>query len=371
MLLRQNHITIDLGTIRSNYRILRNALPRTTAVIPVIKANAYGHGIVEVAKAVTSEGAACVAVALAEEGILLRENGITADILVMGAATERAAKEALRYDLIQTIFTPDMAQLLNDLAAAAGTCAKVHIKLDTGMGRIGLQTAEQADALQSALQNAPHVQVTGIYTHFADADNPPGEGGMNAFSRLQWQRFVELKSHFSPDIPAHAANSALSLLAPEAAFQAVREGIALYGYPPVKTDLPFRPALRWESEVVQVKEIEKGAPIGYGCTFVAPKNMRIAVVAVGYGDGYHRAGSNRAQMLIRGQRASVVGRICMDQTMVDVTDIADVQVGDPVVLIGKQGADRISAEEVAAWAGTISYEVLLAITSRVPREYVD
>jgi len=344
LMLRQNRTIVDLGAIRHNYRILAEAVPEGVRVVPVVKADAYGHGMVEVAKAVLAEGAAFFAVALVEEGILLRENGIAAEILVLGAAMEKALEAAVANDLIQTVFDPQTVFLLEEVARTLGKTAAVHIKLDTGMGRIGLRTHEEAHALREALAVCPHVKATGIYTHFADADNPPGMGGMNRYSKKQLSRFLELKSCFDPGLIAHAANSAMSLLAPEACFQMVREGISLYGYPPVQTRLSFRHALRWESEVVHV--------------------------AVGYGDGYHRFASNRAQMLVHGRRAPVVGWVCMDQTMIDVSETPDVQVGDPVVLLGTQGDETIDAEELAAWAGTISYEVLLAITRRVPREFV-
>ncbi len=368
-MLRQNRTIVDLDAIGNNYRLLAEALPPGVKVAAVVKADAYGHGMVEVAKAVLAEGAAFFAVALVEEGILLREAGTQAPVLVMGAAMERAMKAAVEYDLIQTVFDPATVLRLEEIAKALGKTTPVHIKLDTGMGRIGLQTDEEALALKEALAQCPHVRATGIYTHFADADNPTCQGRMNDFSQVQLDRFVALKSHFDPGLLAHAANSAMSLLAPQACFGMVREGIALYGYPPVQTDLPFRHALSWESEVVHVKEVQPGCTIGYGCTFTAPGPMRVATVAVGYGDGYHRACGNRAWMLVGGRRAPVVGRVCMDQTMIDVTEIPGVRVGDPVVLLGRQGSETIDARELAAWAGTISYEVLLAITPRVPREF--
>ncbi len=222
-----------------------------------------------------------------------------------------------------------------------------------------------------AIHLAPQVAISGIYTHFASADEPMPDGSLNAFTRQQLERFLRLRSHFDPSIPAHVANSAMSLLAPEAYFSMIREGISLYGYPPVKTELAFVPALTWRSEVVHLKTICKGETIGYGRTFTAQRDMRIATVAVGYGDGYHRASSNKGQMLLHGQRVPIVGRICMDQTMVDVTEVEEVQVGDEVVLIGRQRDETISAEEVAKWADTISYEVLLGITARVPRQYLN
>ena len=370
MLLRKNCVTIDLGAIRNNYRILANAVPKGVGVMPVVKADAYGHGIVNVTRAVLLEGAACVAVAIAEEGVQLRENGICAEILVLGAATERAAAAAIENELTQTVFDPHMVMTLNQTAAQIGKIARVHVKVDTGMGRIGLRTDEEARALAAALRAAEHVEATGIYTHFADADGSFAETGMNGFSRQQLTRFERLKACFPPTLAAHAANSAMSLLTHEACFQMVRQGIVLYGCPPVKTELPFRPALQWESEVSHVKWIAKGENVGYGLAFTAPRDMRIATVAVGYGDGYRRSGSNRAQMLIGGKRANVVGRICMDQTMVDVTAIEEAEPGAPAMLIGRQGEEEIRAEELAGWWDTISYEALLAATSRVPRLYI-
>lgn len=370
-MLRQNRVLIDMEAIRNNYRILRAGVPAHVALMPVIKANAYGHGMLETARALSEMGAEHFAVALPEEGIELRLGGIGGEILVLGAAMPRAAEAAVEYGLAQTVFTPEMIALLDAEAARQGREALVHIKLDTGMNRIGLRTEAEADAVARALSEASHVRVCGIYTHFADADNPRGNGTLNSFSRQQLKRFHELRSHFDASIPSHVANSAMSLLAPEAYFDMVREGISLYGYPPVHTELPFRPALRWVTEVVHVKEIRAGETIGYGRSFKAEKPMRIATVAVGYGDGYHRACSNSAQMLIHGKRVPIVGRVCMDQTMLDVTDVENVQAGDEAVILGTQGEEHIDAEELAGWAQTISYEVLLAITPRVPREYLN
>lgn len=369
-MLRQNRVTIDMDAIRNNYRVLKENVPQNVRVMPVIKANAYGHGMLETAQTLCKEGADRFAVALPEEGIELRLSGINGEILILGAAMPAATEEAVRYELSQTVFSAQMIQKLEHEAKRQGKQALVHIKLDTGMNRIGLRTEKEAEEVARALANAPHVIAKGIYTHFADADNPCADGGMNEFTRRQLDRFRTLRAHFDAAIPSHVANSAMSLLAPEAYFDMIREGISLYGYPPVKTNLPFRPALEWTTEVVYVKEIEAGETIGYGRAFTASKRMRIATVAVGYGDGYHRACSNRAQMLIHGHRAKVVGRVCMDQTMLDVTDIPDVNVGDDAVILGRQGEERIDAEKLAGWAGTISYEVLLAITQRVPRIYL-
>ncbi len=366
--IRQNDVTIDLDAIRNNYLILRHLIPEKTALMSVVKANAYGHGMLETAKALSEIGAAHFAVALPEEGIELRLGGISGEILVLGAAMPRALSAAISYELTQTVFYPEMLKLIEQEAEKQHRCALVHIKLDTGMNRIGIKTDDEAKAFAQALRACPHVRATGIYTHFADADSLD-DGMLNEFSKTQLARFIHQRAFFDPTIPIHAANSAATLLERNAYFNMVREGISLYGYPPVPTSLPFQPALRWRSEVVYVKEVAAGETIGYGRTFAADRNMRIATVAVGYGDGYHRALSNRGKMLIHGKAVPIVGRVCMDQTMVDVSSIDRVSAGDEVVLLGSQGNAKIDAEDLAAWAGTISYEVLLAITSRVPRFY--
>ncbi len=370
-MLRNNYVTVDLAAIRNNYLVLRNCVPGHVRVMPVIKADAYGHGMIPVAKTLQTLGVNDFAVALVEEGIALRQAGITARILILGAAMPNAAGEAVAYDLTQTVFSVDALDFINTEAARRHKTASVHIKLDTGMNRIGLRTEEEAAALSAALEQMIHVQATGIYTHFASADEPQADGSLNDYSHQQLERFIKLRSYFDPSIPAHVANSAMSLLAPEAYFSMIREGISLYGYPPVKTVLSFTHALSWHSEIVHIKEIQKGETIGYGRSYTAEKDMRIATVAVGYGDGYHRTASNKGEMLVGGRRAPIVGRICMDQTMVDVTHIPDAKVGDEVILIGSQQNETITAEEVAQWAGTISYEVLLGITARVPRLYMN
>jgi len=367
---RQNQIIIDLDAIRHNYLLMKGQLPPDVRVMAVVKANAYGHGILEVAKTIVDAGGNDLAVAIPEEGVQLRDNGIQANILVLGAATEVAAEVAVEQGLTLTVFEPHMVEVLEEAAVSIGKPALVHIKLDTGMNRIGLKTEGEADALALALSQATHVMVTGIYTHFADADNLTDAGEINTYTHQQLELFQTLRAHFDPAIPAHVSNSAMSLVAPDAYFNMIRQGISLYGYPPVATGLDFHHALRWESEVVYVKELCAGCSIGYGCTYTTNRPMRVATVAVGYGDGYHRVMSNKGQMLINGKRANIIGRICMDQTIVDVTDIPDVQVGSQAVLIGTQGSECIGADELAIWAETISYEVLLAITTRVPRTYL-
>ncbi|MBN1778274.1 MAG: alanine racemase [Clostridiales bacterium] len=368
---RHNRITINLNAIRNNYQLMTNYLPDTVRVMAVVKANAYGHGMLEVAKTVAGAGCKDLAVAIPEEGVALRDGGLESEnILVMGAVNENGIKPCVQKSLILTVFNPDTIAAVDACAARLNQTAYVHIKIDTGMGRIGLRTALEAQALQRALKKAAHIRVTGIYTHFADADHLSDGGGLCAYSQKQLELFHQLKACFDPDIPAHASNSAMSLVSEDANFSMIREGISLYGYPPVPTGLPFQHAIHWEAEIVHVKDVPAGASIGYGCTFTADKPMRIATIAVGYGDGYHRTASNRGEVLVSGKRARIVGRVCMDQIMVDVTEIPGVRTGDIAVLIGRQGDGFIGADELAEWTSTISYEVLLSITARVPRSYI-
>ena len=368
---RHNLITIDLDAIAHNYRLMKSYLPEDVRVMAVVKANAYGHGMAEAAKTVMNAGCRDFAIAIPEEGIELRQHtGENVRILVLGAINEQSVEPCIKAGLTMTVFEPHMVALMDAAAKKLCKTAAVHIKLDTGMSRIGLRTADEAHQLLHALQQADHVQVTGIYTHFADADHVLENGNLCSYTSNQLERFHELKACFDPAIPVHASNSAMSLVCSDSNFSMIREGISLYGYPPVSTSLPFRPALRWEAEIVHVKEVPAGTSIGYGCTYTTDCPARIATIAVGYGDGYHRAVSNRAQVLIAGQRANVVGRVCMDQIMVDVSHIPEAKTGDVAVLIGRQGEDCITADELGAWAGTISYEVLLSITNRVPRVYL-
>jgi alanine racemase len=242
--------------------------------------------------------------------------------------------------------------------------AFVHLKVDTGMGRIGVRTEDEARAVLEALQSSPQVKLTGTYTHFADAD-----GSEEKFTMQQLTAFERITGKLPKNILRHAANSAATLRYPQTHFDMVRPGIALYGCPPVKTDVPLRPAQRWVTEVIHVKEIVPGDTVSYGRTFTAEKHMRVATLPVGYGDGYHRMLSNRGKVLIGGKFAQILGRVCMDQTMVDVTDIPAAVPGAQAMLLGRQGQSEITADQLGDWAGTISYEVLLAPTVRVIRRY--
>jgi len=365
MNVRHQQRTVDLAVLRKNVRLLRESLPQGTGLLAVVKADAYGHGMAQVAREALHAGAMHLAVALVEEGVALREGGIDAPVLVLGATSYEEALLGVECDLTITVCDAAMVRAVEKAAAACGKNAMVHLKVDTGMSRIGARTEADVQAVQVALAECPHVRLTGVFTHFADAD-----GDDMAFTHQQLETFKRLIAPLPGGILRHCANSAAIHRLPEAAMDMVRAGISMYGYPPVETDMPLEPFMDWRTRVTYVKEIAPGDTVSYGRTFTAEKPMRVATMACGYGDGYHRAASGKAEVIIRGKRAKVLGRICMDQMMADVTDIPGVVPGDVVTLMGRDGDERITAEDIAAWAGTISYEVLLAATGRVPREWI-
>lgn len=358
----RNRRTIDAEAIRRNMEILRGATPKDARIMAVVKADGYGHGAETVSRAALRGGADMLAVASVEEGTELRSAGIDADILVLGAVTAADVTEGVRSGLIQTVCSEEMVKLCAGAAREAGREARVHLKVDTGMGRIGVRTEEERDAVLRALKEYPAVKLCGAFTHFSDADGD--EDGM-AYTEEQFHRFLALTKDLG--VMRHCANSAAIHRRPDMALDMVRAGISLYGYPPVKTSLPLTPCMRWTAKISYIKELEEGACISYGRTYRTERRMRVATITCGYGDGYHRAASGRAEVLIRGKRARILGRICMDQMMADVTDIPEARPEDGVVLMGTDGEEAITAEDIAAWSGTISYEVLLSAGSRVER----
>ncbi len=355
---------IDPEAIRENMAALRGAVPRSAKMMAVVKADGYGHGAATAARAALAGGAEALAVATAEEGIALREAGIGAPILILGAVSREDAGISAAHGLTATVCAPWMVQACQEAAEALGGAGtmEVHLKIDSGMGRIGVRTREERDAVLAALARCGRVRLTGAYTHFSDAD---GDDAGEAYSGEQFRRFLEMTEGLK--VIRHCANSAASLRHPEWALDMVREGISLYGYPPVETGLPLKPCMSWRARISYVKEVPAGTYISYGRTWRTEKPARIATVTCGYGDGYHRAAGGRAEVLIRGRRAPVVGRICMDQMMADVTDIPEAREEDPVTLMGTDGGETITAEDIARWSGTISYEVLLSCGSRVER----
>lgn len=362
---RHQRRVVDLAVLRENVRLICQAVPKGTRVMAVVKADAYGHGLVPVAREALIAGAAWLAVATVEEGVELREAGITAPVLALGATSADEAMAAVPADITLTVCTPAMVRSVQAAAECHHRKASVHLKLDTGMNRIGVRDEDELRAVMETLADCPDVLLTGVFTHFADAD-----GQDMTFTDEQFQRFMRLSSLLPKGILRHCCNSAAIHRRPEAALDMVRAGISMYGYPPVETSMPLRPFMSWETEVTYVKTLHPGDTVSYNRCYTADRPIVLATVSCGYGDGYHRAATGQAEVLIHGHRAPVVGRICMDQMMADVSDIPDVQPGDRVTLMGGDGSEQITAEDIARWAGTISYEVLLAATGRVPREWI-
>ena len=366
-MLPRNRRVIQTGHLLENMIRIRRAVPANVRIMAVVKADGYGHGAVEASKAALDGGADCLAVASVAEGAVLRRAGIQAPVLVLGAVTAGDVTEGIDQGLIQTVCSPEMVALCEKAAASLQKQAEVHLKVDTGMGRIGVRNREELAAVTHAVQQSAHVRLTGVFTHFSDADD--GEDGMR-YTEAQYQRFIALTEELPKEIIRHCSNSAAIHRRPEYSLDMVRAGISYYGYPPVpERNLDLQPCMRWTAKISFIKDVQAGEYISYGRTYRTEKPMRVAVVTCGYADGYHRNASGKAAVLIHGKRAKILGRICMDQMMADVTDIPEAAPEDEVVLMGTDGTDRIDAEEIAAWSDTISYEILLSVGSRVERVY--
>jgi len=361
---------IDLDAITDNVRAFKRHVGPDVEVMAVVKANAYGHGAVPVARAALAAGATRLAVHRLIEGVELRQAGISAPVLVMGYTPPDGAELVLRWRLTPSLMTLEFAQAVSARANAQGATVPVHVKVDTGMSRFGLMPGEVGDFLQ-ALRVLPGLHIEGLFTHFATAD-----WADLTHTRRQLAIFREVirmarSAGVEPPI-IHAANSAATMSLPEAHFNAVRPGIALYGLNPSNEWAPvfaIRPALTLKSRVSRVRQLPPGVGISYGRTYITQRPTRAALVPVGYGDGYHRLLSNKGSVLIHGQLAPIRGRVCMDQFVVDISDHPAVQQDDEVVILGQQGEARISAEEVAELAGTINYEVTTSLLPRVARAY--
>lgn len=366
--LRPTRLETDISAIDENLKLLTAKLPGDVRWMAVIKADAYGHGAAWVLRAAMRRGAWGGAIAMPEEGVTLREAGFTCPLLVLGMTDRHCAEAVLEYDLSQAAYDMESLRLLAEAAGTRGTPAKIHIKLDTGMGRIGFtDEAELDSALEYISQNRRLFKVEGVFSHFARADEP-GDPSAEEYTRYQSERFNKmcaLISRHGHNPLRHICNSAGMLAYPESDMDMVRIGVSMYGFSEFIGGLRY--AQRWVTRALFKKRVEPGAHIGYGGTFVAPDEREILTVPVGYADGYMRAFGNRADVLVRGRRARVVGRVCMDQIMVDVTGIPGADVGDEIVLMGAQGDERITPAELAEIAGTIPYEIMLAPSARVPR----
>jgi alanine racemase len=361
---------IDLDAIDYNVKAYKRHIGERVKLIAVVKANAYGHGALPVAGAALAAGAEMLAVHRAIEGAELRRSGVQAPILIMGYTPPDGADLIVQQRLTPSLITYDFAQALSGRACALGARLPVHIKIDTGMSRYGLMPEEVLDFLQG-MAGLPGIQLEGLFTHFATADWADPTFVRQQLAIFNQVRQAAQQAGFTFPL-VHAANSAATMKLPEAHFDAVRPGIALYGLDPSSEWPPvfeIHPALTLKSKVSRVRTLPAGAGVSYSRTYITPRPTLAALVPVGYGDGYHRLLSNQGQVLIRGRRARLIGRVCMDQFVVDASDIPDLQQDDEVVLVGRQGGEQIRAEEVGALAGTINYEVTTSLLPRGARAY--
>ena len=369
--IRPTLVEVNLKRLRENYHAIQQHV-HSAKVMPVLKANGYGHGLVRTAQWMEELNADYLGVAVLEEGILLRQKGIKIPILVLGGILGNQIPHFLDYDLTITASSIGKLQAIEEAAETMGKTAKVHLKIDTGMERIGVHHYN-AESLIRASQSCKHVFIEGIFSHFANSDSENLD-----HAKLQIERFNQVlaiyKNESIPTPPIrHMANSGAILNLPESHFDMVRAGILLYGVYPspfVQRTVVVQPALTWKSRVVYFKVIEAGNPVGYGSTWQPDHDIRAVTVPVGYGDGYFRSMSNKCEVIIRGKRYPEAGTISMDQIVINIENDS-VYNDDEVILIGEMSGEAIRCEELAEWAGTIPYEILTNINTRVPRVYID
>ena len=363
---------IDHRALRGNFKQIRALVGPRVKILAMVKANGYGHGAVAVAKTLAAAGADAFGVATVEEGIELRRARIGQPILVLAGAYLEQLPQFLQYRLTPVVHEVATLKALDSRLLRLKATLPIEIEVDTGMGRIGFPAGE-IDTWLPALAKLKTVKLHGVFSHFADA-----ETANERYTQKQLKRFNQVLTRFAEakilHRSSHMAKSAALITEPAAHFSMVRPGLILYGMfpaPALKKKIDLKPVLSWKTRIIQLKRVAAGTPVGYGRTFVAKRNSVIATLPVGYADGYHRLFSNHAQVLVRGKHAPVVGRVSMDLTTIDVTDIRNVQQGDEVVLLGYQGSAEIGADEIASWANTISYEIFTSISDRVPRIHVN
>ncbi|MBP1888688.1 alanine racemase [Clostridium moniliforme] len=371
-LIRPVWAEINLDSLAYNMKNIKK-LANGREVIGVVKADAYGHGSVEVSKVLLENGASRLAVAIITEAVELRKNNIKAPIMILGYTPLEFGETLVNNDIEQTVYDLEYAKSLSDIAINMGKKAKIHIALDTGMGRIGFLPNE--DSLNKVLEIASlkGIEIVGIFTHFSTADEENKEYTYEQFSKIK--NFNNMLLEKGLDIPLkHASNSGAIIDLPETYLDCVRAGIILYGYYPSdevkKEKLPLKTVLTLKTKIVHVKKLDKDMYISYGRTFKTERDSIIATIPIGYADGYSRLLSGKAKVIVNGKFAKVVGRICMDQCMIDVTDIEDVKVGDEVILLGEENNLKFNADDMAKIIGTINYDVLCMIKHRIPRVYI-
>lgn len=370
---------INTDAIAHNIRQLKKLLAPDVTLMAVVKADGYGHGAIPCARTALANGAAFLGVARIEEALTLRRAGIAAPILIFGYTPPELTETLLTHQFHQTVYDLKTARAYSAIAGELRKKLAVHVKIDTGMGRLGFPVAADSKSVDALVQSItaiadfPGIYLTGLSTHFATADNPDP-----TMAREQLYKFKVISDELSNKMLKlnylHSSNSAALIALPDAHFNMVRPGIALYGLSPFDTPPPqrveLRPAMTLKSRIIHLKTVPAGTPISYGATWQTKGSTRIATVPIGYADGYRRNLSSVGKMLVRGQRAPVVGRVCMDLTMLDVSDIQGVEAGDEVVVFGSQENATLPADELARQLGTINYEIVAALTARVPKVYV-
>ena len=365
------YAAVDLDAVEFNMESMRKNISPETGIIGVVKADAYGHGAAPVAQAI-DRFVAGYAVATIEEGLLLRRHGVSKMILILGVTHPADYEKLLKADIRPSVFTMEQAEPLSELACRMGKRAKIHLALDTGMGRIGMEPDGKGADLAARIASLPGIEAEGLFTHFATADEADKSETLRQLER--YLEFDEMLRARGIDIPLkHCSNSAGIIAFPEATLNLVRAGISIYGMSPSdevdRTRLALRPVMELKSAVSYVKEMRPGQKISYGGTYTVERPMRVATIPVGYGDGYPRGLSGRGCVLICGRRAPILGRICMDQFMVDVTDIPEAEVDTEVTLIGRDGGEELRVEDLSKLSGRFHYELVCDIGKRVPRVY--
>jgi len=374
---------ISLDAIENNIKEIRRVIGTRPKILASVKADAYGHGFFEIAKTLLDNGVDVLGVAFIDEALQLRRNGFDCPVMILGNTANDECEALLYNDITPTVFSLGFAKSLSAAAVKLGKAAKIHIKVDTGMGRIGF-VCNSNDGIRNktlndilAISKLPNIEIEGIFTHFARADEVDRE-----FTQMQFARFMSLVSELEKNrlkIPVkHAANSAAIIQYPEMCLDMVRPGIAIYGcYPSVDVDkgdcdrkkIKLIPVMQFKTKISNLKWIEKGEPISYGGTFAASDKTKVATLPIGYADGYSRLLSNRGTVIANDKKVPIIGKICMDQCMIDATSVNNIDIGNEVILFGRNLNSEISVEEVANLCGTISYEILCSLGRRVPRVY--
>ena len=369
---RPTWVEIDLNALRHNLLAIKKWVGPQIKILGIVKADAYGHGDYEVSRVLLNNGVEMLGIAILEEGIQLRDKGIKAPLLLLGGIFEEQIDSIIHYDLIPTVYDLKLAEVLSKKAIYFNKKLKVHVYVDTGMGSIGVKYNKAVEFVQS-LKDMKDLFIEGIYTHCSSSDEKD-----SAFTNLQIKRFrdvLDALDTIKVSIPLrHMANSGAILGYPEAYFNMVRPGLSLYGLYPsedVSRDIGIKPVLTFKTRIIHIKDMNAGDVVGYGRTYRIDKPTRVATLPLGYDDGYNRLLSNQGEVIIRGKKSSIIGRVCMDQCFVDVTHIKDISVGDEAVLYGSQGQESIQIESIAKQLNTIPYEVICNISKRVPRIYIN